>query len=110
MGSEMCIRDRYQRGYTREDIQKILGGNFLRAMREVEETARRLQAERKESDALSLKDIELMLGNRVTPAHLIDVVREHGVDFDLTPGARAQLKAEKADDAVLDAIGKARRH
>jgi hypothetical protein len=98
-----------QRGYSREDILKILGGNFLRVMREVEETARRLQAERKESDALSIEDVELMLGNRVSPAHLIDVINQHGVDFDLTPERRARLKAEKADDAVLDAIVKARK-
>jgi len=99
----------YQRGYTREDILKILGGNFLRAIRRVEETARRLQAERKESDALSIEDIELMLGNRVSSAHLLDVVNQHGVNFELTPERRAQLKAAKADDAVLDAIAKARK-
>jgi membrane dipeptidase len=98
-----------QRGYSREDILKILGGNFLRVMRQVEETARRLQAERKESDALSIEDIELMLGNRVTSAHLIDVVNRHGVNFDLTPERRARLKAVKADDAVLDVIGKSRK-
>jgi membrane dipeptidase len=97
-----------QRGYSREDILKILGGNFLRVMREVEEVARQIQAEKKESDALSLADIELMLGNRATPAHLIDVVHENGVNFDLTPERRAQLKAEKADDSVLDAIAKAK--
>jgi membrane dipeptidase len=99
----------YQRGYSREDIQKILGGNFLRVMRAVEETARRIQAEHKESDALSLADIELMLGNRVTPGHLIDVVTEYGVNFELTPQRRTQLKAEKADDAELEAIARARR-
>lgn len=99
----------YQRGYSREDILKILGGNFLRVMREVEETARQIQAERKESDALTLGDIEIMLGNRVTPAHLIDVINENGVNFELTPERRARLKAEKADDVVLDAIAKARR-
>jgi membrane dipeptidase len=99
----------YQRGYSREDILKILGGNFLRVMRQVEETARRLQQERKESDALSIEDIELMLGNRVTSAHLIDVVNQHGVNFDLTPERRARLKAEKADDAVLDVIGKSKK-
>jgi membrane dipeptidase len=99
----------YQRGYSREGILKILGGNFLRVMRQVEETARRLQAERKESDALSIEDIELMLGNRVSSAHLLDVVNQHGVNFELTPERRAQLKAAKADDAVLDAIAKARK-
>jgi membrane dipeptidase len=99
----------YQRGYSREDILKILGGNFLRVMRQVEETAHRLQAERKESDALSIEDIELMLGNRVTSAHLIDVVNQHGVNFDLTPERRIRLKTAKADDAVLDVIGKSRK-
>jgi len=99
----------YQRGYTAEQIRKILGGNFLRVMREVEATARRLQAERKESAALSFEDIELMVGNRVSAAQLIDRITQHGVNFDLTPERRTRLKAEKADDAVLDAIGKTRR-
>jgi membrane dipeptidase len=98
-----------QRGYTREQIHKILGGNFLRVMREVEATAKRLQAERKESDALSFEDVELMVANRVNLAQLIDRITQHGVNFDLTPERRARLKAEKADDAVLDAIGKAKR-
>jgi membrane dipeptidase len=98
-----------QRGYKREDVLKILGGNFLRVMREVEETALQIQAEHKESDALSLADIELMLGNHVSPAHLIDVVTDYGVNFELTPQRRTQLKAEKADDAALEAIAKAKR-
>lgn len=98
-----------QRGYTREQIHKILGGNFLRVMREVEATAKRLQAERKESAALSFEDIELMVGNRVNTAQLLDRITQHGVNFDLTPERRAQLKAQKADDAVLEAMVKARR-
>ena len=98
------------RGYTREDIHKIVGGNFLRVMRDVEATSRQIQAERKESDALSLEDVELMLGNRVTSAHFIDLINEHGVNFDLTPERRNRLKAEKADDAELDAISKGRKH
>jgi membrane dipeptidase len=99
----------YQRGYTREQILKILGGNFMRVMREVEATAKRLQAERKESDPLSFEDIELMVGNRVSPAQLIDRIRQHGVNFDLTPEQRTQLKNEKVDDSVLDAIVKVRK-
>lgn len=98
-----------QRGYSADDVRKILGGNFLRVMRQVEATAHRIQAERKESDALSIEDVELMLGNRVTPAHLIDVINQHGVNFDLTPERRARLKADKADDTVLDAIAHAKR-
>ena len=99
----------YQRGYTREQILKILGGNFLRVMREVEATAGRLQAERIDSDPLSVQDIELMVENRVNSARLIDRIREHGVNFDLTAELRAQLKSEKTEDTVLDAIVKARR-
>src|SRR5207302_9900494 len=33
-----------QRGYTRDQIHKILGGNFLRVMRDVERVAREMQA------------------------------------------------------------------
>jgi len=98
-----------QRGYTAEQVQKILGGNILRVMRQVEATARRLQTERKESDALSFEDIELMLGNKVTSAHLVDLIREHGVNFELTPELRARLKADNADDVVLQAIAKGKR-
>ena len=98
-----------QRGYTREQIDKILGGNFLRVMREVEATAKRLQAEHKASDTLSFLDIELMLANRVSMTQLADRINERGVDFDLTADRRARLKSEKADDAVLEVIGKARR-
>ena len=81
----------------------------MRVMREVEATAKRLQAERKESDALSFEDIELMVGNRVSPAQLIDRIRQHGVNFELTPEQRTRLKNEKVDDSVLDAIVKVRK-
>jgi membrane dipeptidase len=99
----------YQRGYTREQILKILGGNFIRVMREVEATAKRLKEERKESDALSFEDIELMVANRVSPAQLIDRIHQHGVNFDLAPERRTRLKGEKVDDSVLDAMVKARK-
>ena len=36
-----------RRGYTDAQMKKILGGNLLRVMREVERTAARLQRERK---------------------------------------------------------------
>ncbi|MBZ5533048.1 MAG: dipeptidase [Acidobacteriia bacterium] len=99
----------YQRGYSREDLLKILGGNFMRVMRDVEATAKRLQAEHKESDPLTYDQVLLMLGNRVTSAHLIDLVHEHGVNFDLTPERREAMKALKADDAALDAIAKSKK-
>jgi membrane dipeptidase len=99
----------YERGYTREQILKILGGNFMRAMREVEATSTRLQTERKESDALSFEDIELMVGNRVTTAQLIDRINLHGVSFDLTSERRTRLNAQKVDDSALDAIAKAKK-
>jgi membrane dipeptidase len=96
-----------QRGYTREQIQKILGGNFLRVMREVEATASRLQNE--PSPGLTFEDIELMLANGVSTSRLIERVSEQGANFDLTPERRTRLKSEKADDAVLDAIERAKK-
>ena len=81
----------------------------MRVMREVEATAKRLQDERKESDALSFEDIELMVGNRVNSVQLADRIKQHGVNFDLTPERRTQLKAEKVDESVLDAMVKARK-
>ena len=78
-------------------------------MREVEATAKRLQDERKESDALSFEDIELMAANHVSAAQLIERIKQHGINFDLTPERRARLRAEKVDDSALDAMVKARR-
>jgi membrane dipeptidase len=99
----------YQRGYTRAQILKILGGNFMRVMREVEATAKRLQAERKEADALSFEDAELMAANRVNAAQLVDRIKQHGVNFELTSEQRTRLKAEKIDESVLDVMARARR-
>ncbi len=45
-------RELVARGYSDEDIQKILGRNLLRVMRSVEETSARLQRERGPSEAL----------------------------------------------------------
>ena len=44
----------------------------------------------------------------MNPAQLIDRIRQHGVNFDLTPERRTGLKAEKADDSVLDAMAKSK--
>jgi membrane dipeptidase len=45
-------RELLARGYSDEDIQKILGRNLLRVMRSVEETSARLRKERGPSEAL----------------------------------------------------------
>jgi membrane dipeptidase len=97
-----------RRGYTREQIQKVLGGNLLRVMREVEATARRLQAEHNGSYALTFEEIQLKLANRVNSAYLINLIHERGVNFDLTAERRAELKANGADEAALDAIAQGR--
>jgi len=99
----------FQRGYTREQIDKILGGNFLRVMREVEATAQRLQAERREDDPLSFDEICLKLANNVSSTRLMDLIRERGVDFSLTPDYRDRLKSYKVDGALLEEIARARR-
>jgi membrane dipeptidase len=103
----------YERGYNRQQIHKILGGNFLRVMREVEATARQIQAERKGPDTLSFEQVELMIKNYGTPAHLIYQINDRGVNFELTPELRERLKAEfkdpQAAEQVLDAIAKSRR-
>jgi membrane dipeptidase len=39
------VRGLMERGFSDEDILKILGGNTLRVMREVEQVSRRLKAE-----------------------------------------------------------------
>jgi membrane dipeptidase len=99
----------FQRGYTRDQIHKILGGNFLRVMREVEATARRLQAERAEDDPLSLDEICLKLANKVSDARIIQLLRERGVNFSLTPDYREELKSYQVDGTVLEAIASAKR-
>ena len=50
-----------RRGYSEDDVRKILGGNVLRAMRGAEETAARLQRERGPSEAV----IDVMDGRPV---------------------------------------------
>jgi membrane dipeptidase len=45
-------RELLRRGYTEEDVQKILGRNLLRVMRAAEETSARLRKERGPSEAL----------------------------------------------------------
>jgi hypothetical protein len=78
-------------------------------MREVEATAKRLQAERNESDALSVDDVALKIRNKVSPALLIENQIEDGVNFPLPPELRARFKAAGADDSVLDAIATSKR-
>lgn len=51
-------RELLRRGYSDEDIQKILGRNLLRVMRSVEETSARLHKERGPSEAL-IEELDL---------------------------------------------------
>jgi membrane dipeptidase len=52
-----------RRGYSDEDVRKVLGGNVLRAMRQAEAVAARLQRERGPSQAV----IDVMDGRLVRP-------------------------------------------
>jgi membrane dipeptidase len=52
-----------RRGYSDDDVRKILGGNLLRVMRQAEQTAARLQRERGPSQAV----IDVMDGHLVRP-------------------------------------------
>jgi len=38
------VRELARRGYSEDDLVKMLGGNMLRVMRQVENTARQIQA------------------------------------------------------------------
>jgi membrane dipeptidase len=42
------VRELARRGYSEDDLEKILGGNLLRVMRQVEEVARKMQTEKGE--------------------------------------------------------------
>jgi membrane dipeptidase len=52
-----------RRGYSEEDVRKVLGGNIIRVMRQAEEVAARLQRERGPSQAV----IDVMDGRLVRP-------------------------------------------
>ena len=41
----VITQEMLNRGYTREQIHKVLGGNALRVLREAEQVAKRLQEE-----------------------------------------------------------------
>ncbi len=40
------VRELARRGYSEEDLEKIMGGNVLRVMRQVEQVARNFRAEK----------------------------------------------------------------
>jgi membrane dipeptidase len=40
------VRELARRGYSEDDLIKILGGNILRVMRQVEAVSRKMQSER----------------------------------------------------------------
>ena len=42
----LLVRELARRGYSESDLEKILGGNVLRVMRQVEDVARRMQSGR----------------------------------------------------------------
>jgi microsomal dipeptidase-like Zn-dependent dipeptidase len=44
------VRELARRGYSEEDLEKILGGNVLRVMRQVEQVARQMPAARGSSE------------------------------------------------------------
>ncbi len=52
-----------RRGYSEDDVRKVLGGNIIRVMRQAEEVAARLQRERGPSQAV----IDVMDGRLVRP-------------------------------------------
>jgi membrane dipeptidase len=58
------IAELLQRGYTDQDVKKILSGNVLRVMREAEKVSKRLQAERGPSHAT----LEQLDGRQPKPA------------------------------------------
>jgi len=51
----------------------------------------------------------LKLANNVSSTRLMDLIRERGVDFSLTPDYRDRLKSYKVDGALLEEIARARR-
>lgn len=58
---------------------------------------------------LTAGDVEEALRNGVSNARLRAMVREYGVDFDLTDEAERRLRAAGADDVLLLAVSKGKR-
>ena len=54
---------------------------------------------------LSFEDVEKLLEGGVTNARVSKIVKEYGVDFDLTPDREQRLRAAGADDDLLSLIG-----
>ncbi len=61
----MLTAELIRRGYSDEDISKIIGGNILRVMRQVESVAQRLKKERGPSEAIIEELESLLTGNNL---------------------------------------------
>jgi membrane dipeptidase len=62
------VAELLRRGYSPDDVKKIVGGNVLRVMREVEKTAARLQKTRLPSEALIEElDVPATVPDHATP-------------------------------------------
>lgn len=70
-------------------------------------SAQEAKPETPKAARLSLDDILTLLAGGVTPARVATLVKERGVDFQLTPENENKLRIAGADDSLLLAIAKA---
>ena len=71
-------------------------------------TLLRLPAAPRPTNAFSLQDISFALREGVEPKWVVALVRERGVDFDLTRETESQLRNSGADTLLVDEIKRSR--
>ena len=86
-GYPSITQELHDRGYSREEIHKILGGNVMRVLKQTEQVAQQLQNE-KEGEGHVVRDTD-QIATVVVEAGKLDrqncVVNSH-IDADLVPG------------------------
>ena len=110
-----------KRGYTAADMRKLLGGNTLRVLRQVEAVARQMQAEEahgkssaaqveeqfllmKGDSRMTLDDIVTLLDNGLPPLRIVKIVQDKGVDFHLDHDGELRVRNAGGDNTLVNAI------
>jgi hypothetical protein len=55
-------------------------------------------------EPLSLSDLETLLGSGVAQRRVIDIIKERGINFDLTDTLREKLRKAGADPAIMQSL------
>jgi hypothetical protein len=110
-----------KRGYTAQDMRKILGGNIMRVFRQVEAVSKQMQAEEahgkssaaqleeqfllmKGDSRMTLDDIVTLLDNGLPPLRIVKIVQDKGVDFHLDHDGELRVRNAGGDNTLVNAI------